>query len=136
MRYSLATIARLSRMVSQGWVAILRDFAWRWWVEDRIRVSPTAGHWLRLQVGDTILIREMLFEILDRTTMISGNSSKLQLQLRSCYDLTTSHAVLCIVLDGPKLQFVSARLTVSGEMIELFEEDAVIVPHSPVCDNA
>jgi hypothetical protein len=108
----------------------------RWLAHDRIRLSPTVGCWLHIQVGDTLLVRGELFEVLDRTTRISAKASQVIFKLRHCTEDAGIHASLYALFEGPELQFISSTLTTTEELIELFEEDPVIVPRKPEVNNA
>ena len=108
----------------------------RWYSSDRIRLSPTCGSFLRLQVGDVLLIREMLFEIIERNNAISGESSKVVFRMRVQHCPKESNATLSVELRGVELDFVAAELDIDGRLIELFEEDPVILSPSSSIEYA
>ncbi len=114
----------------------IRKFVQRWSAKDRIRLSPTEGSWLRLQVDDGVLVREMLFSVINRSTILSETTSQVTFKLRRLDERSHVDAVLRVELAGTSLRFLSASLAMREELIELFEEDPVIVSCSTLAENA
>ena len=70
---------RLIKSLFQSVLQLLRS----WYTVDRVRVSPTAGRLLSLQVDDRILIRGDLFTVVKRQTTASRGGIRLAYQLES-----------------------------------------------------
>jgi len=115
---------------------VLQRLILSWFGADRIRLSPTEGSWLRLHADDVVLIREMLFTVMDRNTMITPKVSRLDFQLRRSDETSEESVLLRVELVGEALDFVSASLTMDGDVIELFEDDPVVISCSTMAENA
>lgn len=108
-------------------ILAIRDWFHRWYSADRIRLSPSRGSLVRLKSGDRVVIREMLFVVVDQDTTVAEQESQVVYRLREQDTSGINEAKLSVELSGSELEFVAARLEHNDEIIELFEDDPVIV---------
>ena len=98
-----------------------------WCSIDRIRQSPTRGCLTRLQIGDKVLIRETIFIVINRDTILSENISKIVYKLREPDSPSSEEGKICLNLLGLELNFVACKLEFRGDTIELFEDDPIVL---------
>ncbi len=108
-------------------IRAIQDLLNTWYSKDRIRQSPTRGSLARLQVGDRVLIREMLFLVVNRDTMLRQQVSRIVYILREPDSSSPEEGKLFLELLGLELKFISAKLEFHGELIELFEDDPIVL---------
>jgi hypothetical protein len=54
----------------------------RWLTADRIRISPNAGEMLRLEVGQRVIIKDELWVIAERQSLVDGATGRCPLSSR------------------------------------------------------
>ncbi len=117
-------------------IRAIQDSIHRWYSADRIRLSPSRGSLVRLQVGDRVLIRETLFIVVDRESTLCDSVSQVVYRLREPDSSSRVEGRIFVELAGSELEFISAKLEFLGEMIELFEDDPVILQPVPTLPHA
>tara|TARA_R110002049_G_scaffold4601_6_gene32867 strand:- start:50897 stop:51247 length:351 start_codon:yes stop_codon:yes gene_type:complete len=61
------------------------QFLCQWWRIDRVRVGPTTGRLIALNIGDQFIYRERLFKVVDRTVNGTALTNTISLSL-NCVD--------------------------------------------------
>jgi len=91
-----------------------------WYTVDRIRVSPTTGRLLHLNVGDSVVFRNELYSVLKREIDSDNDHGQVT------YLLTDSeyHANLTVPVDGNS--GTDARLVRNSGSCVVFDSDVVI----------
>ena len=88
-----------------------------WFRVDRIRVSPTTGRLVGLDVGDCFVFRNMLFGVTRKSVTLDG---------KIAYQLDLQGSQLFVIRD-PLGWFSSAQLLHDGQLLRVFEDDIVLV---------
>lgn len=95
-----------------------------WYRRDRIRISPTEGRLVRLVVGDRILLRGEVYDIIDRQCDHGTERATIEYRLVPMSN-ANEQAVLRASLVGPELRCISARFVASNANFDVFEDDIV-----------
>ncbi|KAA1261377.1 hypothetical protein LF1_39240 [Rubripirellula obstinata] len=116
-------------------VATIRDLIAAWYYTDRIRVSPTTGRLLALQVGDRFVIRGESYEVLRREVDDTTNGTVLTYQLDGSQGGSQGgsqrRSILTVQQDGNDGNSVGQLIT-SGKhdprSMSVFNDDIALMP--------
>ncbi len=112
-------------------IAIVGQWA-RTWDADRIRVASAEGRWLRLSIGESVIIQSRIWKIEDRQLIGAGSNVDDRSKIIVQYQLVDEHepfeaAVLRVDLTNPQCRSVLDWTIAGGAAEYLFDEDIDVV---------
>lgn len=104
-----------------------------WLFVDRIRIGPSEGQWLNLQIGNRVLLRQQLWVVTNRQICdaidecLPDNTASLLYTLTSDDAGVTGLLRVTILLEASVRLANNAVLILGQERCELFPEDVVVM---------
>jgi hypothetical protein len=116
-------------MLFDSWIRLARS----WLSVDRIRIAPSEGRWLSLQIGNRVLIRQQLWVVSNRQICnaidecLPDNTASLLYTLTSDDAGVTGLLRVTIPSEACVKLANNAVLIIGQERYELFPEDLVLM---------